>query len=792
MYCGIHNHTEYSNLKLRDCIIRVPALIDKAIEYGFNGIAITDHECISGHIEALEYGDKIREKNPEFKVILGNEIYLIKQEEYKNAEKYFHFILLAKDAIGHRQIRELSSLAWERSYMERGQRRCPTFYEDFDSVIGENKGHLIASTACLGGALPVKILQKNAEYINWFLEWGINTFGEGNFFLEMQDSNDEEQRVVNEYIVQFSKQTGIPYIITQDAHYLNEEDLPIFDKFLNSKEEKDREVASFYSYTYVKPESKIKEILSYLPTEVVNKGIENTQLIYNQIEYFDIRRDTIVPECRTGNFKVQGLLSQWYEKYPFIRFYAEESPYEQDRYLIYLIEQGIKDKNFNFTEVEADRINTELDVLKHISDNLGQRISAYLNLVKTIVDIMWDISIIGVSRGSALCFLINYLIGITQANPLDYDIPYWRFLNKDRAELPDVDLDSDPNKTDEIVDRLREYFGQKRVLNCLTYKKESLKSAILTAARGLGINNDEAQALSAMVPVIRGQSYTLKDCIDGNEEKDYLPAPQLIESLKKYDRLYETVETIEGLKSGSGCHASALYVFNEDYVEQLAMMRTSSGIPVTCFDYHASDQCGCLKVDELRTDCIAKMMKCMELMLRYGVFEWQGSLRATYNKYLHPDVIDYSNPKMWDDMADGKIMNLFQFETQVGGVCIKRTRPQNVKELGAANAVMRLMPQEGQENPLDRYVRFRHNIQEWYDEMKEWGLTEEEVKVLEKHVLVKYGNAPEQEDMMLLVMDPAISGFSLKDSNKLRKGVAKKSSKIIAEMKEKFFGAADE
>jgi DNA polymerase-3 subunit alpha len=147
---------------------------------------------------------------------------------------------------------------------------------------------------------------------------------------------------------------------------------------------------------------------------------------------------------------------------------------------------------------------------------------------------------------------------------------------------------------------------------------------------------------------------------------------------------------------------------------------------------------------------------------------------------------------MWEEMAEGKIMNLFQFETQVGGVCIKRTRPQNVKELGAANAVMRLMPQEGQENPLDRYVRFRHNIQEWYKEMEEWGLTKEEMSVLEKYVLSKYGNAPEQEDMMLLVMDPAISGFSLKDSNKLRKGVAKKSSKIIAEMKDKFFQSATE
>ena len=326
----------------------------------------------------------------------------------------------------------------------------------------------------------------------------------------------------------------------------------------------------------------------------------------------------------------------------------------------------------------------------------------------------------------------------------------------------DIDVDSDPNQTDKIIDLFKQYFGPNRVLNCLTYKKESLKSAILTCCRGMDIPPEEAQSISALVPVKRGQTYTLDECLNGNEEKEYEAAPQLIAALKKHPGLYEAVEKIEGLPNGVGVHASALYIFNEDYINQLAMMRSASGTPVTCFDYHAADMCGCLKVDELRTDAMTKMMKCVELLLKQGAIEWQGSLRATYNKYLHPDVLDYTNPKMWEDMANGRITNLFQFETQVGSVCIKSTQPTNVKD----------------------------NIELWYNEMREWGLTDEEIGVLEKYLKAKFGNAPEQEDVMQIVMDPKISGFSLKESNALRKGIAKKSWKIIEEMKEKFFEGA--
>ena len=811
MFCSVHNHAAYSNLHLRDSINRIPEMINKAIEYGFNGLAITDHEVISGHIEALNCGDKIREEHPDFKIILGNEIYLIDESEYKNADKYWHFILLAKDAVGHKQLRALSSIAWDRSYMERGQRRTPTFYQDFSEVIGENKGHLIASTACLGGRLATSILRKDSDAINFMVDWMLGTFGEGNCFFEMQDSDSEEQQEVNRYIVQLSDFFGIPYIVTQDAHYLDQEDYTLFEKFLNSKEESEREIGAFYQYTYVKPETEIQAILSYLPQETVEQAINNTQLIYKQIEYYDLRQDTIIPLRQVPRFQLQHLLKEWYGVCDNLRFFAN-SEYVQDRFLLYLIEQGITEKHFTVREEEAKRIDTELDVLRYTSDAVGngQRISSYLNLVQEIVNLAWETSLVGCGRGSACSFLINYLIGIVQVNPMKYNIPYWRFLNKASvpiltpeekaagkvisiaSSMPDVDQDYQPTEAANIMDIMRAHYGVDNVLNCLTYKRESLKSAILMSCRGLGINNDEAKELSAMVPMSRGHVYTLKECEEGDEEHGYEAVPQLIKKLHDYPGLYDMITKVEGLITGASSHASAIYFFNQGFLPHCGVMRTPSGLRITSFDYRGVDAVGGLKMDFLYTDCQSKMAKCMDLLLKAGEIQWQGSLRSTYDKYLHPDVLEYQNPQMWLDMQSGKIPNLFQFENQTGTMCIKRTRPTSVAELGAANAVMRLMAQDGQESPMDKYVRFRNNISEWYKEMDEWGLTKEEQKILERYLLTSHGIGPEQEDFMEILMDPNISNFSLKEANAARKAISKKKQKEIDKMKARYFQTATE
>lgn len=203
-------------------------MVDYAIEIGHEVIAITEHESVSNYIKIEEYYKKIKEKNPNFKIIRGNEIYLCRNGLNQNnfisgQDKYYHFILLARDLEGNKQIRELSTRAWMRSYMYRGMRRVPTYYQDLFDIIAKNPGHVIGSTGCLGGSLPVQLLRyrdsKDENLLRKIYLW-INQmdsiFGHGNFFFEMQPSKNKDQIYVNKFLLKLSKELDIPYIISTD------------------------------------------------------------------------------------------------------------------------------------------------------------------------------------------------------------------------------------------------------------------------------------------------------------------------------------------------------------------------------------------------------------------------------------------------------------------------------------------------------------------------------------------------------------------------------------------------
>ena len=179
----------------------------------------------------------------------------------------------------------------------------------------------------------------------------------------------------------------------------------------------------------------------------------------------------------------------------------------------------------------------------------------------------------------------------------------------------------------------------------------------------------------------------------------------------------------------------------------------------------------------------------MELLVRKGYMEWQGSLRETYEKYLHPDVLDYDSPEMWDAVGEGKITNLFQFDTDVGKQAIAKIKPRSLVDLATSSTIMRLMlSEEGAEQPIDTYVRYKNNIEEWYSCMKnDYHLTENEIKILEKYLLSSFGLGPTQEDIMLISMDEGIAGFDVKTSNLLRKSISKKDKNLQHKMKEMFF-----
>lgn len=270
----------------------------------------------------------MKKKNPDneqiqkFKLVLGNEIYLVRNglcaENYvPKQDQYFHFILLAKDKIGHKQIREISTRAWRRSYMARNMRRVPTYYQDIIDIIGTNPGHVIGSTACLGGQLPAKILSfyktndpNEKAYIYAWCQRMNEIFGKGNFYFEMQPSANCDQKIVNNFLYELSKELDIPYIITTDSHYLKKEDANIHEAYLNSQDG-DREVKSFYASTYMMGTEELIGYMTELTSDEVQQGFTNIQEVLDKCEEYSLKKPLKIPQLPWKTFSAPKDLDTW-------------------------------------------------------------------------------------------------------------------------------------------------------------------------------------------------------------------------------------------------------------------------------------------------------------------------------------------------------------------------------------------------------------------------------------------------------------------------------------------------
>lgn len=332
---------------------------------------------------------------------------------------------------------------------------------------------------------------------------------------------------------------------------------------------------------------------------------------------------------------------------------------------------------------------------------------------------------------------------------------------------------------------MKDFFGHDRVLNVATFSKISSKTAIEKACRGLGISDDIAGYLKSLVPVNRGKVSSLKECIYGNEKKGIKPVYTLVNEMAKYPNLTESCLKLEGLKTNRGQHAAGVIVCNEPYTKYIASIKSADGTDTTCYNLWDSEEASCIKFDMLSVVAADKIHKTMDYLLKYGKIEWQGSLKATYNKYIHPDVLEYDDPDMWVILPS--IYSVFQFDTPISSKALSATKPKSVMDLSAANSLLRLMPDGADETPIDRYIRYKNNHQEWVNDTIIFGLNNEERECLWEYLADAYGLADSQEKIMRLSMDKRVSGYTLKEANKLRKSIAKKDEKLQAEAKAQFF-----
>ena len=569
--------------------------------------------------------------------------------------------------------------------------------------------------------------------------------------------------------------------------------------FLNSKNGGDtREADKFYRCAHFYTPQELREALyvSGFDDEQIDEMFNNTNAIADRVQPITLKKTTQVPALpEVPKYEIKGYFKEYYPKFEIVRYYAEsKDPYEQ--FYFAQIEEGLYKHIESHPEIDVEtyisQVNTEMEQVKGLGEIFdGQRMSDYFTVVQKVVDLIWSEgdSLVGIGRGSAGAYVTNKLLGITGIDPMQEEIkdfyPWWRFCSVARSDsIFDIDIDIESFKKEKIIKAVKDYFGWRRVCQCVTWGRLSSKTAIERAAKGLGIPDDSANYIKSLIPVKRGQIYSIKDCLEGNAEKGRDRVPEFKTEINKYPGLLETAKEFEGLIISSGVHAGALNILKSDFTDTGALMVSSNGAVINQYDLHMGEACGQLKLDLLSIDCLQNIRACMELLLDNGYMEWQGSLRDTYNHYLSYDVIEKENQEMWALLPE--MSAAFQYDSRAGKEALRVIGAKNIIDLTLANGLMRLQTAET-EQPMAKYVRYRANINEWYQDMTDYGLTQEEQDIY-KDLLGKYmGMCISQETLMTCLMDERVCNFSLKMADRARKAVAKKSAQALAETEESLY-----
>ena len=685
-----------------------------------------------------------------------------------------------------------------RSWVSRRMRRVPTYYQDLIDMIKANPGHVIGSTACLGGCLPVQLMRlrdtgaPSMDKLKIWIKQMQEIFGKEDFYFEMQPSKNKDQIYVNNELIKLSNELNIKYIITNDAHYLKKEDRPIHKAFLNAQQG-DREVDDFYATTYLMSDEEIREYMEdKVGEEVLQKSYQNIIEIKNKCKDFSLQKDLKIPRLNWKEFEINDKEKIYFsEKIPYINKFLS-SEYSEDRHLAYAIIDRIKDDETlqdkqTFKEIDACLEDTWVS-----SEVNGSRWSAYFLNLQNIIGSCWDAgTLVGCGRGSGVGFILLYLLGITQINPLREKAPTfrWRFLNPERVSVLDVDIDIEGGRRAEVLSKFRDIYGNDRVANVLTLKTEKSKSAILTAARGLGIDVDTAQYLSSFIEADRGQLRTLHQTFYGDPENGISASNKFREEMENnYPELWEVAKRIEGLINGCGIHAGGVIFVDEPFTETSALMRAPSGEIITQFDLHDAEDTGLIKYDILSVEALDKIHNCIDLICDYGYEEREATLKETYEKIVGIYNLERDDPKMWEMCWNHKVQSLFQMEKQSGIQGIAVMKPTSVDDLAILNSAIRLMATEkGGEMPVNKLARFKAHPVDWDYELKKYGLGEDAKKVLAPVLNISYGLCIAQEQFMQLVQLPELGGFNLTWADKLRKSIAKKNPAEYDKLTKEYF-----
>ena len=793
-FVHLHVHTHYSIL---DGQSKVSYLVDKAVNNGMKGMAITDHGVMFGIKEFSDYCaniNKARKKNGEepFKPIFGCEMYVARRrKEDKVKEMHdnsgYHLIVLAKNYQGYKNLIKLVSHAWVDGY----------YYRPRTDRAALEKCHegLIVCTACLAGEVPRNILKGDIDAAREAVEWYQRVFGD-DFYLELQRHEVKDptllanreafplQQKVNRVLLQFAKEYGIKYVCTNDCHFEDKETAEAHDHLLCLSTQEDLNSPTRMRYSkqeWFKTREEMNEVFADLP-----EAMSNTLEILDKVELYSIDNGPIMPffpipesfgteEKWRKKFSEQQLYDEFttdengenqlspedgqavidrlggYEKIYRIKFEAD--------YLAKLAHDGAKQLYGDPIPEEVQKaITFELHVMKTMGfPGYFLIVQDFINAARTELDVM-----VGPGRGSAAGSVVAYCLGITRIDPLKYDLLFERFLNPDRVNLPDIDTDFDDDGRGRVLQWVMDKYGEENCAHIITYSTMATKNSLKDVARVEGLPLEISNRLCKAIPerLPDGMKMNLKNAIACTP---MLQEAEVSEDARERNTI-KYAKMLEGTVRGTGIHACGFIICRNPISEWVPISTATDPdypdqkVPVTQYDGHVIETTGLIKMDFLGLKTLSEIKEACKVI-----------------KQTTGDIIDIENIPIDDELTyqlyqRGQTVGTFQFESAGMQKYLRELHPTVFEDLIAMNALYRPGPMDY----IPDFIKRKNNP----------ALVKYDIPCMEKYLKDTYGITVYQEQVMLLSRQ--LANFTRGESDALRKAMGKKKKAIVDQMKPKF------
>ncbi|MEO6488612.1 MAG: DNA polymerase III subunit alpha [Ferruginibacter sp.] len=763
-FSHLHVHTQYS---LLDGAASIKNLYKKALADGMPALAISDHGNMFGAFEFVKeaYNNLDANGKPKVKPIVGCEFYITQDRTRKTFSKEekdprHHQILLAKNDLGYKNLVKLTSLG----YIEGMYSKYPRIDKQ---LIHKYHEGLIATTCCLGALVPQTILQKGEEEGENEFKWWLNIFQE-DYYVELQRHGIPEQEKVNKVLLKFAEKYKVKVIASNDSHYVDQNDFNAHDILLciNTGEKqstpalreftdddvmtKNKRFAFPNDQFFLKTTAEMSKVFDDIP-----EAIDNTNEIVDKIDLLDLKREILLPFFEVpANFK------------------------SQDDYLEHLTWTGGKDRYKILSPEAEERLKFELGVIKKMG------FAGYFLIVADFIKAGRDMGVfIGPGRGSAAGSAVAYCIGITNIDPIKYNLLFERFLNPERKSMPDIDTDFDDEGRQKVLNYVVQKYGKNQVAQIITYGTMAAKSSIADVARVMDLPIAESRAISKLIPERPGINlkrllhapFTAKEAKNGEkslEEKEQLQGED-IENAKKLRELYagtdlnsrilHEAEILEGSVRNTGIHASAIIIAPRDLTELLPVATSKeSELWLTQIEGNSIEEAGVIKMDFLGLKTLSILKTALQL------------IKQNHGITIQIDDIPLNDEKAYKLYQQGDTNGTFQFESPGMQKYLRELKPDKFDDLIAMNALYRPGPM----SYIPQFILRKHG-----KELVSYDLPD-----MQEYLEETYGITVYQEQVMLL--SQKLAGFSKGDADVLRKAMGKKQISILNKMKVQFIDGA--